>query len=158
MLVQELSAPKSTNSKPNSRTNGSLPTNRFAETKNLDFSVWISENLYKIVDVVALTPIIAALFFFRNVDNTAAHLCFEKQAHDLEKIAFPCVDWNNIAPLRDMASKFANFWMERWIVVSVSGYPSDLLRGLARIKGWQVLAIGNSITSSDWSLKGAIYL
>ncbi|KAL1368157.1 hypothetical protein HN51_022295 [Arachis hypogaea] len=158
MLVQERSAPKSTNSKPNSRINGSLPTNRFAETKNLDFSAWVSENLYKIVAVVALAATVAALFFLRNVGDTAALLCFEKQAHDLEKIAFPRVDWNNIAPIRDTASKFTNFRTERWIVVSVSGYPSDSLRGLVKIKGWQVLAIGNSRTPSDWSLKGAIYL
>ncbi|KAL1368156.1 hypothetical protein AAHE18_02G101000 [Arachis hypogaea] len=153
MLVQERSAPKSTNSKPNSRINGSLPTNRFAETKNLDFSAWVSENLYKIVAVVALAATVAALFFLRNVGDTAALLCFEKQAHDLEKIAFPRVDWNNIAPIRDTASKFTNFRTERWIVVSVSGYPSDSLRGLVKIKGWQVLAIGNSRTPSDWSLK-----
>ena len=43
-------------------------------------------------------------------------------------------------------------------MVSVSGYPSDSLRNLVKIKGWQVLAIGNSRTPSDWSLKGAIYL
>lgn len=43
-------------------------------------------------------------------------------------------------------------------MVSVSDHPSDSLRKLVRIKGWQVLAIGNSRTPLDWSLKGAIYL
>ncbi|KAJ6380930.1 hypothetical protein OIU77_029763 [Salix suchowensis] len=47
---------------------------------------------------------------------------------------------------------------EKWIVVSVSHYPSDSLKKLVRIKGWQLLAIGNSRTPNDWSLKGAIYL
>uniref|UniRef100_A0A803QHZ0 Uncharacterized protein n=1 Tax=Cannabis sativa TaxID=3483 RepID=A0A803QHZ0_CANSA len=28
---------------------------------------------------------------------------------------------------------------------------------LVKIKGWQVLTIGNSKTPSDWSLKGAIF-
>ena len=40
----------------------------------------------------------------------------------------------------------------------MSDYPSDSLRKLVRIKGWQVLAIGNSKTPLDWSLKGAIFL
>lgn len=44
------------------------------------------------------------------------------------------------------------------MVVSVSDYPSDSLKNLVKIKGWQVLAIGNSKTPSDWSLKGAIFL
>lgn len=43
-------------------------------------------------------------------------------------------------------------------MVSVSNYPSDLLRNFAKLKGWQVLAIGNSRTPADWKLKGAIFL
>ncbi|KAF4388840.1 hypothetical protein F8388_019019, partial [Cannabis sativa] len=43
--------------------------------------------------------------------------------------------------------------MERWIIISASDYASDSLRKLVKIKGWQVLTIGNSKTPSDWSLK-----
>lgn len=43
-------------------------------------------------------------------------------------------------------------------MVSVSDYPSDSLKKMVRINGWQVLAIGNSKTPKDWSLKGAIFL
>lgn len=43
-------------------------------------------------------------------------------------------------------------------MVSVSDYPSNSLQSLVKIKGWQVLAVGNSRTPKDWSLKGAIYL
>ncbi|KAK7345049.1 hypothetical protein VNO77_15428 [Canavalia gladiata] len=153
MLVQERSTSKSINPK---RT-APLPTTT-TTTKNLDFSVWVSDNLYKIVTIVVLVATVAAVFFLRNVGDTAALLCFEKQAQDLERIAYPRVDWNAIAPIADKTSKFANFRSERWIVVSVSDYPSEPLRRLVKLKGWQVLAIGGSKTPSDWNLKGAIYL
>ncbi|KAM6574494.1 hypothetical protein CsatA_022821 [Cannabis sativa] len=71
----------------------------------------------------------------------------------LEKIEFLKVNWNSITPITDKGSPYANFWMERWIIVSVSDYASDSLRKLVKIKGWQVLTIGNSKTPSDWSLK-----
>lgn len=40
----------------------------------------------------------------------------------------------------------------------MSNYPSDSLRSLVRIKGWQLLAVGNSRTPADWELKGTIFL
>lgn len=43
-------------------------------------------------------------------------------------------------------------------MVSVSDYPSDSLRALVKIKGWQVVAVGNSRTPVDWELKGVIFL
>lgn len=153
MLVQERSTPKS-----QVRTKPTLPTDRFSETKNLDCSAWFSENFYKIIAIVVVIGTVAALFFLRNVGDTAALLCFEKQARELERIEFPHINWNSIAPISDKTSRYANFRSERWIVVSVSNYPTDSLRNLVKIKGWQVLAVGNSKTPSDWSLKGAIFL
>ncbi|KAK2454357.1 putative glycosyltransferase STELLO2 [Trifolium repens] len=168
MLVQERSsAQKPSNLNPNSNSNSNpkpylrktdLPTNRFTETKNLDFSVWVSENLYKIVSVLLLVVTVAALFFLRNIGDTAALLCFENKARDLEKIEYPRVDWNKITPISDKTSRYANFRSEKWIVVSVNGYPSDSLKKLVKLRGWQVVAIGNSGTPADWSLKGAIFL
>ncbi|KAK9290663.1 hypothetical protein L1049_008836 [Liquidambar formosana] len=156
MLVQERSTP--TSPKAHIRKLPTLHPDRFSEPKNLDFSAWVSENLYKIVTIVLLIATVAALFFLRNVGDTAALLCFETQSKNLEKIELPRINWNSIEPISDKASPFANFRSERWIVVSVSNYPTDSLRNLARIKGWQVLAIGNSKTPPDWSLKGVIYL
>lgn len=43
-------------------------------------------------------------------------------------------------------------------MVSVSDYPSDALQKLVKTRRWQVLAIGNSRTPSDWKLKGVIFL
>ncbi|KAF3442694.1 hypothetical protein FNV43_RR16611 [Rhamnella rubrinervis] len=157
MLVQDRAAPKS----PKHTQIRGVPTlhpSRFSESKSLDFSTWLSENLYKVISVLLLIATVAALFFLRNVGDTAALLCFENQAQALEKIHFPHVNWNSIAPISDKSSPYANFRSERWIIVSVSDYPTDSLRKLVRIKGWQVLAIGNSQTPSDWSLKGAIFL
>lgn len=108
--------------------------------------------------MVLVVATAAALFFLRNAGDTAALLCFEKQAQELERIVYPRVDWTKIAPIQDKTSKFANFRSEKWIVVSVSDYPSDALKRLVKLKGWQVLAIGGSKTPSDWALKGVIFL
>lgn len=156
MLVQERSTPKSP--KGQIRTLPTLRPNRFSESKSLDFSTWVSENLYKIVTILLLVASVAAVFFLRNVGDTAALLCFETKSKNLEKIEFPHINWNSITPITDKSSPYANFRTERWIVVSVSDYPSESLRNLVKIRGWQVLAIGNSRTPSDWSLKGAIFL
>ncbi|OVA15141.1 Protein of unknown function DUF288 [Macleaya cordata] len=166
MLVQDRSPPKP--SKPHLRTNTTpssppspphfLSQNRFSEPKNLDFSTWVSENLYKIISILLLVATVAALFFLRNVGDTAALLCFETRSQQLEKIHFPQIDWNSIQAITDKSSPYTSFRSEKWIIVSVSTQPTDSLRNLVKIKGWQVLAIGTSKTPSDWNLKGAIFL
>ncbi|GAB2267018.1 sugar transporter-like protein [Dionaea muscipula] len=160
MLVQDRPSPeKSPNaSKPQVRTLSTMHPNRFKQPKNLDFWTWASENLYKIVAILLLTVTVACLFFLRNVGDTAAFLCFQSRTQQLESIEYPKINWNSIAPIRDKSTPFANFRSERWIVVSASSYPTDSVRGLVKIKGWQVLVIGNSRTPADWVLKGAIYL
>ncbi|XP_052174121.1 probable glycosyltransferase STELLO1 [Diospyros lotus] len=159
MLVQDRSA--APNPKSPKTQNRHLPTihpSRFSESKSLDFSTWLSDNLYKVFAVVLLVVTVAAVFFLRSAGDTAALLCFESQSHQLDKIAFPKVNWNSIQPLADKTTPYANFRSENWIVVGVSDYPSDSLRRLLKIKGWQVLAIGDSKTPKDWSLKGTIFL
>ncbi|KAK6941828.1 STELLO-like [Dillenia turbinata] len=157
MLVQDRSTPKSNNART---TLPPLhhPKHRFSETKNPDFSAWVSENLYKIVIIIFLIATVAALFFLRNVGDTAALLCFQSHTKQLETISYPEIQWNSITPISDKSSPYSSFRSERWIIVSVSSYPSDSLLSLTKIKGWQVLAIGNSKTPADWSLKGTIYL
>ncbi|KAM1109602.1 hypothetical protein ACFX13_009139 [Malus domestica] len=151
MFVQERNGPKSPKySHSNSRASLSF-------APNLDFSSWVSENLYKIVTVVLLIATVAALFVLRNIGDTAALLCFETQAQNLEKIRMPQLE-STVKTISDTSSPYASFRSEKWVVVSVSDYPSDSLKKLVKLKGWQVLAIGNSKTPSDWSLKGAIFL
>lgn len=132
-------------------------------SKKLDFSIWASENSYKILAALFVIATVAALFFLRNAGDSAALLCFEKSNSDKSaayKIQYPRVSWSNIAPVRPLGPSvpYSSFKSEKWIVVSVSSAPSDSLRALTRIKGWQLLAVGNSVTPADWSLKGAIYL
>ncbi|KAK9128726.1 hypothetical protein Syun_017523 [Stephania yunnanensis] len=153
MLVQERAPPK-----PQIRTSSVLPTDRFSPAKNLDFSTWVSENVYKIIALLLVLVSVVAIFFLRNVGDTAALLCLQSRVAEVEKIAYPVIDWNSIQSISDKTSPYASFRSERWIVVSVSNYPTESLRNLVKIKGWQVLAIGNSRTPSDWSLKGVIFL
>ncbi|XP_072984860.1 probable glycosyltransferase STELLO2 [Typha latifolia] len=163
MLVQERSGPKplSRLSPPSSPR----PPNRRIG-KSLDFSAWASENAYKIVAVCVLAATVAALFFLRNAGDTAALLCFEKTQSAASaagrRIPYPQISWSSVPPIRPLgpsaASPYASFRSERWIVVSVSSPPTDELRALARIKGWQLLAVGNSRTPADWALKGAVFL
>ncbi|KAK8705335.1 hypothetical protein V6N13_048939 [Hibiscus sabdariffa] len=91
--------------------------------------------------------------------NTASLLCLQSQTlRAMDSISLPQIKLNSIKPIADKTSPYANFRSEQWVVVSVSSYPSDALQKMVKIKGWQVLAIGNSRTPRDWSLKGAIFL
>jgi hypothetical protein len=131
--------------------------------KKLDFSTWASENSYKILAVFFVIATVGALFFLRNAGDSAALLCFEQTNSAKSaayKIQYPEVSWSSVAPVRPLGPSvpYASFKSEKWIIVSVSSAPSDALRALTRIKGWQLLAVGNSQTPADWSLKGAIYL
>ncbi|XP_047330348.1 probable glycosyltransferase STELLO1 [Impatiens glandulifera] len=158
MLVQDRVLPKSPKLDQRKPPRLSLRSNRFSESKSLDFSTWVSANFSKVVTISLLILTLIAVFFLRNVGNTAALLCFQSKTQQLEKIEFPRVNWNNIEPIIDKSSPYSNFHSENWIVVSVSNHPTDSLRNLLKIKGWQVLAIGNSKTPPDWNLKGTIFL
>lgn len=154
MLLQDRILP--TSDSPKRRKTFSI------HSKNFDFSTWASENLYKIITILILITTVAALFFLRNYStaggDAAALLCLQStQSHAIHP-KFPQINWNSVDRIVDKSTPFANFRSEKWIVVSVSDYPSDSLRRLTKIKGWQVLAIGNSRTPKDWNLKGAIYL
>ncbi|XP_068661944.1 probable glycosyltransferase STELLO2 [Aristolochia californica] len=153
MLVQDRAAPKP--SKPHPR---SLSPLRFSEPKSLDFSTWLSDNLYKVLTVGLLIGAVAIFFLLRNFADTAAILCLESRAESITSIPYPKLAFNSIPANSDSSSPYASFRAERWIVVSVFGPPSDTLRNLAKIKGWQLLAIASGDTPPDWSLKGAIFL
>ncbi|XP_074320485.1 putative glycosyltransferase STELLO2 [Silene latifolia] len=158
MLVQDPSSypPKST--KPQVRNSSNYPPNRFSESNGLDFTTWVSDNLYKIVTILVVIGTVAALFFLRNVGDSAAFICFESKTQQIEAIHYPKIDWNSITRITDKTTPYSSFRTDKWIIVSVSGYPTDSLKGLVKIKGWQVLAVGNSRTPNDWYLKGAIFL
>ncbi|KAE8683602.1 putative Magnesium-chelatase subunit H [Hibiscus syriacus] len=158
MLVQDRAVPKS--SKPSQiRTLPTTQPNRFSESKNLDFSIWVSENFYRIISIFVLISTVAAVFFLYSSTDTASFICLQSRTQRaMDSISLPQINWNSVKPITDKTSPYANFRSEQWIVVSVSSYPSDALQKMVKIKGWQVLAIGNSRTPRDWSLKGAIFL
>ncbi|GKV51173.1 hypothetical protein SLEP1_g57843 [Rubroshorea leprosula] len=128
---------------------------RFSKAKSLDFSTWVADNFYKIVTICILIFTVEAIFFLYNATNTASFLQLQsKTQQSLDSISLPQIKWNSIATISDKSSPYANFRSEQWIVVSVSDYSSDSLKKMAKIRGWQVLAIGNSRTPKDWTLKG----
>jgi hypothetical protein len=51
-----------------------------------------------------------------------------------------------------------SFRVERWIVVAVSSPPTVVRAMLARVKGWQLLAVGDSHTPVGWELKSDVFL
>ncbi|GLU24207.1 hypothetical protein SLE2022_401590 [Rubroshorea leprosula] len=162
MLVQDWAVPKSPKS-PKSQIRA-LPTlhrnhHRFSEAKSLDFSTWVADNFYKIVTICILIFTVAVVFFLYNSTETASFLRLQsKTQQSLDSISLPQMKWNSIATIGDKSSPYANFRSEQWIVVSVLDYPSDSLKKMLKIRRWQMLAIGNSRTPKDWSLKGAIFL
>ncbi|KAI3732992.1 hypothetical protein L1987_64206 [Smallanthus sonchifolius] len=146
MLVQQ--HPKSSPLRPN----------RFSPSKSLHFSTWLSQNLYKIVTIAVLIATVAAVFLLRNVGDSAALLCLQSQTQQLETLISPQINYISIPPIVDKTTPYSNFRSDQWIVVSVTDYPTDSVKKLLKIKGWQVLAVGNSKTPSDWNLKGVIFL
>ncbi|KAJ1393470.1 hypothetical protein SESBI_34946 [Sesbania bispinosa] len=85
--------------------NVDTPTLPLNHANNLNFSKWVSQNLVKVFTISLFVATMVVLFFLRSADNPTALLCFENQARDLEKIKFPCVDWNSIAPISDKTSE-----------------------------------------------------
>ncbi|XP_073150385.1 probable glycosyltransferase STELLO1 [Henckelia pumila] len=160
MLVQDRVFPSSDGSK--SLNHQSRSKFRLFPPKNLDFSTWVSENIFRIGLIVLVITTVAAVFCLRNYStaggDAAALLCLQStQSHSIHP-KFPQINWNSIPRVVDKVTPFSSFRSEKWIVVSVSDYPSESLKKMAKIKGWQVLAIGNSRTPQDWKLKGVIYL
>ncbi|KAJ6921858.1 glycosyltransferaseELLO1 [Populus alba x Populus x berolinensis] len=165
MLVQDRGTTNPNPKSPKSQIRGTINNHhhdlhhRFSESKSLDFSSWVSENFCKIVTITVLVGTVAAILFLLSTGDAAALSYIQSKAQPLDKTHHsPRINWNNIPSIADKSSLYTNFRSEKWIVVSVSHYPSDSLKKLVRIKGWQLLAIGNSRTPNDWSLKGAIYL
>ncbi|GMH30637.1 hypothetical protein Nepgr_032480 [Nepenthes gracilis] len=154
MLIQDYSS-----SNKLLKTRETHCANHFSQPKALDFSSWVYLNSFKIVTLSVLILTIVVFVFLRTTADPSSLLCFRKSPQKPHnRFDFPTVDWNSIEPITDKSFPYTSFRYEQWIIVSVSGYPSDSVRNLVKIKGWQVLAIGNSKTPADWSLEGTIFL
>lgn len=118
---------------------------------------WFSNNLPKIIIVGFIFISALILIILRNGGDTAALLCFESVAKEMETIAYPEVHFKDVQVIRD-SSRYSIIKAEKWIVVAVTGPPTEEVRQLTKIKGWRVVAVGDSETPSDWNVKGAIFL
>ncbi|CAM0955693.1 unnamed protein product [Alopecurus aequalis] len=131
--------------------------------KSLDFSNWASEHSSRLLLILFAVASVAAVFLLRGAGPDAAALLCLDRSHSSSslptKLPYPDVVWSKIPPLAIASSvPFASFRAARWIVVSVSSAPTAALAALTRVKGWQLLVVGNSHTPNDWELKGAIFL
>ncbi|XP_051117581.1 probable glycosyltransferase STELLO1 isoform X2 [Andrographis paniculata] len=130
---------------------------------NLDLNtISQSHRVYLITTILTLAVVACCFFVFLRTsaaNSTTPLLCSKNSnlLRDAHKLKIPKLD-PNVRPIPDKSSPYASFRAKQWIVVSVSDHPSVAVKSLVRIKGWQVLAIGNSKTPKFWSLKGAIYL
>ncbi|KAF4365489.1 hypothetical protein G4B88_025668 [Cannabis sativa] len=150
---------KQPQTQPQPQQTTTILSDHFPEPESLGLPKWVSFNLFKVTTFTILALVIAALFFLHNTnESSATFFCFNSHTKKPIPIQLPKVDFNSVRPISDKDSVYASFTSRRWIVVSVSDYPSDSLRKLVKIKGWQVLAVGNSRTPSDWALKGAIFM
>ncbi|KAK1316329.1 hypothetical protein QJS10_CPA05g00845 [Acorus calamus] len=166
MLVQDRPLPKPSKSDAAAAMNNHH--RRFSgPPKNLEFSAWASDNLYKILAVLFLIATVAGLFFLRGASGDSAVLLCLDHRHplrpskdSLDRIPLPRIAWDSVPPLRPddpSSDPFSSFRHPRWIVVSADS-DSSSVAPLSRIKGWQLLTVANSETPPDWSLKGAIHL
>ncbi|KAL5773465.1 hypothetical protein ACOSP7_013054 [Xanthoceras sorbifolium] len=115
MLVQD----RTVSNSPKSQIRQQLHTinhHRFSESKSLDFSTWVSENLYKIIVVLLLVTTIAALFVLRSSSDAASLLQSQSQQHSPSSISLTVIKWNSITPITDRSSVYSMFRSEKWIV------------------------------------------
>ncbi|KAI5070129.1 hypothetical protein GOP47_0014472 [Adiantum capillus-veneris] len=118
---------------------------------------YISENFIKlgILGLVFLSLLI--LFLVKNRGDSSALLCIQPSFKGPELIPFLDVEFERVVAVKD-TSRFRVLKADKWIIVAASGVPTDEVMAMAKMQGWQVLAVGDSDTPSDWDVRGAIYL
>ncbi|KAG2627815.1 hypothetical protein PVAP13_3KG263587 [Panicum virgatum] len=166
MLVQDRPSPHAAaaGQKPPTSPRGAGRRHPRPFAKNLDFATWASEHSSKLLLLLFALASAAAVFLLRGAaPNAAALLCLDRSGGSSSagpaRLPYPEVAWSRVPPLAAAAgAPFASFRAERWIVVAVSTPPTAALAALARVRGWQLLAVGDSRTPAGWELKGAIFL
>ncbi|KAH7430661.1 hypothetical protein KP509_08G007900 [Ceratopteris richardii] len=118
---------------------------------------YASDNLSKLVILGLLLLSVIILIFVKNKGDSSALLCAQPPAKNEVVNPYPKVGFRKIAKLKDK-SKYKVFKADKWIIVAVSGPPTDQIRAMVKVQGWQVLAIGDSHTPANWDVRGAIFL
>ncbi|KAH7373407.1 hypothetical protein KP509_17G054300 [Ceratopteris richardii] len=99
------------------------------------------------------------LILVRSRSETGAILCIESQlSKEAEGIPYPSVNFRTVKRLGADTTIFSTVHSENWIVIAVSGYPTEEIHEYTKLKGWRVLAVGGYDTPSDWNVSGVIYL
>ncbi|KAJ7294974.1 hypothetical protein O6H91_Y220600 [Diphasiastrum complanatum] len=114
--------------------------------------VTASSSKLLIFSLILLSALI--LIIFRNQGENAL-LC--KEVLSEKAIPYPRVDFQHVKARKDKG-RYSSLKAANWIVVFVARDPTDEVRELAKLKGWQVLAIADSETAKDWSVPGVIFL
>lgn len=128
---------------------------RFSRTGAL--SEYLSENLSKLVIFGLLLLSVLIVIVVKNRGDSSALLCVQPPSKNEIVNLYPNVDFKKVAVVKDK-SKFRVFKADKWIVVAVSGPPNEHIRAMVKMQGWQVVAIGDSHTPSNWDVRGAIFL
>lgn len=100
---------------------------------------------------------ILILIVLKNRGDSSALLCIQPASKGVESITFPEVDFKKVTRLEDKG-KFRVVKADQWIVVAASGPPTEEIRAMVRMDGWQVVAVGDSETPKNWDIRGAIFL
>lgn len=120
-------------------------------------SEYISENLPKVIILGLLFLSVLILIVVKNRGDTAALLCIQPGSKGVEEIHFPEVDFKKVHKLVDKG-KFRVVKANKWIVVAASGRPTEQIQDMVKLQGWQVVAVGDTETPSNWEVRGAIFL
>lgn len=162
MLVQERASAKPSKSRSVAYVSSDFPSDPDLKSRSWSGSgsgeCFGNGVLPKLVIIGFIFLSAVGLLFLRNRGDTAALLCLESRATEKETIPFPDVhQFKGIQFISDK-SKYSIVKTEKWIVVAVRGPPTEEIRQLVKIRGWQVIAVGDSDTPADWNVKGAIFL
>ncbi|GFY92220.1 transmembrane protein, putative [Actinidia rufa] len=102
LAVQDQSPPTKP-SKPQFKSKLTLLSDRFSESKSLDFSTWVSENSSKIFTFSLLALTVATLFFLHSAGDPSALLCFKIHSPKCpQKIEFPEIHYSSIPPVAEV--------------------------------------------------------
>lgn len=119
----------------------------------------LTDHFPKIVIFALLCLSAFILILVRNRSETGAILCIESQlAKEAEGIPYPSVNFRNVKKIGGDTGVFSSVHSENWIVLAVSGPPTDEIHDLTKLQGWQIVAVGGYETPLDWNVTGVIYL
>ncbi|KAI5064144.1 hypothetical protein GOP47_0020814 [Adiantum capillus-veneris] len=118
-----------------------------------------TEHFPKLVIFALLCLSAFILILVRNRSETGAILCIESQlSKEAEGIPYPSINFRSVKRIGPDTGVFSNVHSENWVVIAVSGPPTEEIHAYVKLQGWQVLAVGGYETPYDWNMTGVIYL